>query len=73
MRLTAKKIFVFFLIFSYTAIHATPPPPVPNPRRDVPPPPPDQLPIDGYEYILLAIALLFAFYYFKKNQITINR
>lgn len=70
MGLTAKKIFAFFLIFSSAVIYATPPPPVPNPRRDgPPPPPPDELPIDNYVYVLVIVALLFAFYCYRKNNI----
>ena len=70
MGLTAKKIFAFFLIFSSAVIYATPPPPVPNPRRDgPPPPPPDELPIDNYVYVLVAVALLLAFYCYRKNNI----
>lgn len=63
MRFILKNIVVLFAIFlSGTAFADTPP--APNPPQGTPPP---EMPVDQYFYVLLAIAVFFAFYSFKKK------
>lgn len=61
-----RILFMTFLILSPAMLIAAPPPPVPNPQG-APPPPPPFGPIDDYIYVLLVVALFFAFYTFSKK------
>lgn len=60
MKFILKNIFVLLLILLPAVGFSAPTPPSPAP------PPPD-LPVDQYIFVLIGMALIFAFYSFKKK------